>query len=192
MDTDKPILKEVAQAIYNDDFNAFKQTVLPLLNFDEADELHAPTSVNPDLSTLLDHFCDVDAAYEYNHLNLLEAPDPWFLCEWLDQTQDPSPCPDYDEWLWKPISGVRPNAATLADYDPMFDKHAALIETLYDKYGDACVKAQQYEWLRSFYFHVREELNEKDVFTSTLDAAEKQAAAENTHRPGNQPPTHER
>lgn len=31
-----------------------------------------------------------------------------------------------------------------------------------------------------------------DVFTSTLDAAEKQAALENASRPGNQPPTHER
>lgn len=31
-----------------------------------------------------------------------------------------------------------------------------------------------------------------DIFTSTLDAAEKQAALENSFRPGNQPPTHER
>jgi len=163
MDTDKPILKEVAQTLYNDDFNAFKQTVMPLLNFDEADEDHAPTSSDPDVSVLLENFCNEKASYSYNHLNLLEAPDPWFLCEWLDQTQDPSPCPDYDEWLWKSISGVRPNAATLDDDDPMHDEHAALIETLYDKYGDACVKAQQDEWLKSFYCQIREEFKEKNL-----------------------------
>lgn len=163
MDTNKPILKEVAQALYDDNFYAFKQTVMPLLNFDEANELHAPTSSDPDVSVLLENFCNEKASYSYNHLNLLEAPDPWFLCEWLDQTQDPSPCPDYDEWLWKSISGVRPNAATLDDDDPMHDEHAALIETLYDKYGDACVKAQQDEWLKSFYCQIREEFKEKNL-----------------------------
>ena len=162
MDTNKPILKEVARALYDDNFYAFKQTVMPLLNFDEADELHAPTSANPDLSVLLKNFCNEKASYFFNHLNLLEAPDPYFLCEWLDQTQDPSPCPDYGEWLWEAISGVRPNAATLAYYDPMCDERSALIETLYDKYGDACVKAQQDEWLKSFYCQIREEFKEKN------------------------------
>lgn len=162
MDTNKPILKEVARALYDDNFYAFKQTVMPLLNFDEADELHAPTSANPDLSVLLKNFCNEKASYFFNHLNLLEAPDPYFLCEWLDQTQDPSPCPDYGEWPWEAISGVRPNAATLAYYDPMCDERSALIETLYDKYGDACVKAQQDEWLKSFYCQIREEFKEKN------------------------------
>lgn len=163
MDTDKPIVKEVAQALYSGDFYTFKRTVMPLLNFDEADELHAPTSSNPDLSLLLKNFCNEKASYFFNHLNLLEAPDPYFLCEWLDQTQDPSPCSDYGEWLWEAISGVRPNAATLDDDDPMHDEHAALIETLYDKYGDACVKAQQDEWLKSFYCQIREEFKEKNL-----------------------------
>ena len=164
MDTDKPILKEVAQALYNDDFNAFKQTVMPLLNFDEADEDHAPTSSNPDVSVLLKNFCDEEAGYSYNHLDLLEAPDPYFLCEWVDETQDPSPCPDYDEWHWESISGVwRMSAQTLSSRDPMYDEHTALIETLYDKYGDACVKAQQEEWLEAFYDQICEELNENNV-----------------------------
>lgn len=163
MDTDKPILKEVAQALYNDDFNAFKQTVMPLLNFDEADELHAPTSSDPDVSVLLENFCNEKASYSYNHLDLLEAPDPWFLCEWLDQTQDPSPCPDYAEWLWEPISALRANAQTLSSRDPMYDEHTALIETLYEKYGDACAKAQHEEWLKSFYCQIREELKEKHM-----------------------------
>ena len=163
MDTNKPILKEVAQALYDDNFDAFKQTVLPLLNFDEADEVHAPTSSNPDVSILLERFCDEYAAYSFNHLDLLEAPDPYFLCEWVDETQDPSPCPDYDEWHWESISGVRMNAQTLSSRDPMYDEHAALIETLYDKYGDACVKAQQAEWLKAFYDQICEELNENNV-----------------------------
>lgn len=163
MDTDKPILKEVAQALYDDNFDAFKQTVLPLLNFDEADEVHAPTSSNPDVSILLERFCDEYAAYSFNHLDLLEAPDPYFLCEWVDETQDPSPCPDYDEWHWESISGVRMNAQTLSSRDPMYDEHAALIETLYDKYGDACVKAQQEDWLKAFYDQICEELNENNV-----------------------------
>ena len=120
MDTNKPILKEVAQALYDDNFDAFKQTVLPLLNFDEADEVHAPTSSNPDVSILLERFCDEYAAYSFNHLDLLEAPDPYFLCEWVDETQDPSPCPDYDEWHWESISGVRMNAQTLSSRDPMY------------------------------------------------------------------------
>ena len=164
MNTNKPILKEVARALYDDNFYAFKQTVMPLLNFDEADEAHAPTSANPDVSILLERFCDEDAAYDNNHLDLLEAPDPYFLCEWVDETQDPSPCPDYDEWHWESISGVwRMSAQTLSSRDPMYDEHTALIETLYDKYGDACVKAQQEEWLKAFYDQICEELNENNV-----------------------------
>ena len=163
MDTDKPILKEVAQAIYNGDFDAFKQTVLPLLNFDEADEVHAPTSSNPDVSILLERFCDEYAAYSFNHLDLLEAPDPYFLCEWVNDTQDPSPCPDYDEWLWERIDSMRANAQTLSFYDSMYDEHTALIETLNERYGDACVKAQQEEWLKAFYDQICEELNENNV-----------------------------
>ena len=163
MDTDKPILKEVAQALYNDDFNTFKQTVMPLLNFDEADEAHAPTSSNPDVGILLKNFCDEEDGYKYNHLDLLEAPDPYFLCEWVNDTQDPSPCPDYDEWLWERIDSMRANAQTLSFYDSMYDEHTALIETLNERYGDACVKAQQNEWLIAFYDHIHEELNENNV-----------------------------
>lgn len=164
MDTNEPILKEVAQALYSGDFDTFKRTVMPLLNFDEADELHAPTSANPDVSMLLKNFCDEKAGYTYNHLNLLEAPDPYFLCEWVDETQDPSPCPDYDEWRWEGLyCSVRLSAQTLARHDPMYDEHTALIETLYDKYGDACVKAQQNEWLKAFYDQILEELNENNV-----------------------------
>ena len=163
MDTNKPILKEVARALYDDNFYAFKQTVMPLLNFDEADEVHAPTSSNPDVSILLERFCDEYAAYSFNHLDLLEAPDPYFLCEWVDETQDPSPCPDYNEWRWESISGARMNAQTLSSRDPMYDEHTALIETLYDKYGDACVKAQQEDWLKAFYDQICEELNENNV-----------------------------
>ena len=95
MDTEKSILKKVATAIYNGDFNAFEQTILPLLNFEDADEHTPPTTTNSGVSTLLDNFCDEDASYDENHLDLLEAPDPYFLCEWVDKTQDPSPCPDY-------------------------------------------------------------------------------------------------
>lgn len=164
MDTEKSILKKVATAIYNGDFNAFEQTILPLLNFEDADENNAPTSANPDVSVLLKNFCDEEAGYTYNHLNLLEAPDPYFLCEWVDETQDPSPCPDYDEWRWEGLyCSVRLSAQTLARHDPMYDEHTALIETLYDKYGDACVKAQQNEWLKAFYDQILEELNEKNV-----------------------------
>lgn len=164
MDTEKSILKKVATAIYNGDFNAFEQTILPLLNFEDADENNAPTSANPDVSVLLKNFCDEKAGYTYNHLNLLEAPDPYFLCEWVDKTQDPSPCPDYDEWCWEGLyCSVRLSAQTLAHHDPMYDEHTALIETLYDKYGDACVKAQQNEWLKAFYDQILEELNEKNV-----------------------------
>lgn len=162
MDTEKSILKKVATAIYNGDFNAFEQTILPLLNFEDADENNAPTTSNPDLSTLLDNFCDEDASYDENHLDLLEAPDPYFLCEWVDKTQDPSPCPDYDEWEWESIGGVR-NAQELAYDDPMYDEHEALIEILYDKYADACAKAQQNEWLQAFYYQIREELNVNNV-----------------------------
>ncbi|XXN12923.1 hypothetical protein ACO29I_03705 [Eggerthellaceae bacterium DNF00809] len=46
------------------------------------------------------------------------------------------------------------------------------------------------------YINVHEQEQEKpckaDVFTSALDAAEKQAALENTHRPPHTPPTQER
>ena len=163
MDTNETILKEVAQALYSGNLEAFKDIVLPLLNFDEADELHAPTSSNPDVSMLLKNFCDKDAAYDNNHLDLLEAPDPYFLCEWVDETQVLSPCPDYDEWDWEYTSGVCRNVHTLSPYDSMYDEHAALIETLYDKYGDACVKAQQEDWLKAFYDQICEELNENNV-----------------------------
>lgn len=136
--------------------------MLPLLNFDEADESTAPTSTNPDLNTLLNNFCDEEATYEYNHLDLLEEPDPYFLCEWVDKTQDPSPCPDYDEWEWEDMGGVR-NQKELAYDDPMYDERQDLIETLYDKYGDACVRAQQVSWLEAFYCNIREKLNENNV-----------------------------
>lgn len=162
MDTEKSILKKAAAAIYNGDFNAFEQTILPLLNFEDADEHTPPTTTNSDVSTLLDNFCDEDASYDENHLDLLEAPDPYFLCEWVDKTQDPSPCPDYDEWEWESISGAR-NAQELAYDDPMYDEHEALIEALYDKYEDACVKTQQNEWLQAYYYHIREELNVNNV-----------------------------
>lgn len=161
MDTEKSILKKAAAAIYNGDFTAFEQTILPLLNFEDADENNAPTTSNPDLSMLLENFCDADASYDENHLDLLESPDPYFLCEWVDKTQDPSPCPDYDEWEWESISGVR-NAQELAYDDPMYDEHEALIEALYDKYEDACVKTQQNEWLKAFYYQIREEFKEKN------------------------------
>lgn len=161
MDTEKSILKKAAAAIYNSDFNAFEQTILPLLNFEDADEHTPPTTTNSDVSTLLDNFCDEDASYDENHLDLLEAPDPYFLCEWVDKTQDPSPCPDYDEWEWESIGGVR-NAQELAYDDPMYDEHEALIEILYDKYADACAKAQQNEWLQAFYYQIREEFKEKN------------------------------
>lgn len=163
MDTEKSILKKVATAIYNGDFNAFEQTILPLLNFEDADENNAPTSANPDVSVLLKNFCDKDAAYDNNHLDLLEAPDPYFLCEWVDETQVLSPCPDYDEWDWEYTSGVCRNVHTLSPYDSMYDEHAALIETLYDKYGDACVKAQQSDWIRAFYYQILKELNENNM-----------------------------
>lgn len=161
MDTEKSILKKAAAAIYNSDFNAFEQTILPLLNFEDADEHTPPTTTNSDVSTLLDNFCDEDASYDENHLDLLEAPDPYFLCEWVDKTQDPSPCPDYDEWEWESIGGVR-NAQELAYDDPMYDEHEALIEILYDKSADACAKAQQNEWLQAFYYQIREEFKEKN------------------------------
>lgn len=161
MDTEKSILKKAAAAIYNSDFNAFEQTILPLLNFEDADEHTPPTTTNSDVSTLLDNFCDEDASYDENHLDLLEAPDPYFLCEWVDKTQDPSPCPDYDEWEWESIGGVR-NTQELAYDDPMYDEHEALIEILYDKYADACAKAQQNEWLQAFYYQIREEFKEKN------------------------------
>lgn len=163
MDTNETILKEVAQALYSGNLEAFKDIVLPLLNFDEADELHAPTSSNPDVSMLLKNFCDKDAAYDNNHLDLLEAPDPYFLCEWVDETQVLSPCPDYDEWDWEYTSGVCRNVHTLSPYDSMYNEHAALIETLYDKYGDACVKAQQSDWIRAFYYQILKELNENNM-----------------------------
>lgn len=163
MDTEKSILKKVAAAIYNGDFNAFEQTILPLLNFEDADENNAPTTTNSDVSTLLDNFCDEDASYDENHLDLLEAPDPYFLCEWVDKTQVLSPCPDYDEWDWEYTSGVCRNVHTLSPYDSMYNEHAALIETLYDKYGDACVKAQQRDWIRAFYYQILEELNENNM-----------------------------
>ena len=163
MDTEKSILKKAATAIYNGDFNAFEQTILPLLNFEDADENNAPTTSNPDLSMLLENFCDEDASYDENHLDLLEAPDPYFLCEWVDETQVLSPCPDYDEWDWEYTSGVCRNVHTLSPYDSMYNEHAALIETLYDKYGDACVKAQQSDWIRAFYYQILEELNENNM-----------------------------
>lgn len=163
MDTEKSILKKAAAAIYNGDFTAFEQTILPLLNFEDADENNAPTTSNPDLSMLLENFCDEDASYDENHLDLLEAPDPYFLCEWVDETQVLSPCPDYDEWDWEYTSGVCRNVHTLSPYDSMYNEHAALIETLYDKYGDACVKAQQSDWIRAFYYQILEELNENNM-----------------------------
>lgn len=163
MDTEKSILKKAAAAIYNGDFNAFEQTILPLLNFEDADEHTPPTTTNSDVSTLLDNFCDEDASYDENHLDLLEAPDPYFLCEWVDKTQVLSPCPDYDEWDWEYTSGVCRNVHTLSPYDSMYNEHAALIETLYDKYGDACVKAQQSDWIRAFYYQILEELNENNM-----------------------------
>lgn len=163
MDTEKSILKKAAAAIYNSDFNAFEQTILPLLNFEDADEHTPPTTTNSDVSTLLDNFCDEDASYDENHLDLLEAPDPYFLCEWVDKTQVLSPCPDYDEWDWEYTSGVCRNVHTLSPYDSMYNEHAALIETLYDKYGDACVKAQQSDWIRAFYYQILEELNENNM-----------------------------
>lgn len=162
MDTEKSILKKAAAAIYNSDFNAFEQTILPLLNFEDADEHTPPTTTNSDVSTLLDNFCDEDASYDENHLDLLEAPDPYFLCEWVDKTQDPSPCPDYYEWEWEDMGGIR-NQKELADDDSMYDERQDLIETLYDKYGDACVRAQQVSWLEAFYCNICEELNENNV-----------------------------
>ena len=166
MDTEKSILKEVAQALYNDDFNAFKQTVLRLLNFDEADEKHAPTSANPDLNILLKNFCAIKAGYVDNLLALMKEVDPYSLCEWVDETQDPSPCPNYDEWKWE-SNGAWEYAQTLAFDDPMYDEREAFIETLYDKYGDSCVKALREEWVKRAFDEIQHSLNRKNVLFRT-------------------------
>lgn len=159
MDTEKSILKKVATAIYNGDFNAFEQTILPLLNFEDADENNAPTTSNPDLSTLLKNFCDEDASYDENHLDLLESPTPYTLCEWVDQTQDPSPCADYDEWEWEnsPEFGLY-----LTDDEDSYE-HFDLVSVLFEKYEDEYKTAQQNEWLQAFYYQIREELNVNNV-----------------------------
>lgn len=159
MDTEKSILKKAAAAIYNGDFNAFEQTILPLLNFEDADEKHAPTTSNPDLSTLLENFCDEDTSYDENHLDLLEAPTPYTLCEWVDQTQDPSPCPDYDEWEWEnsPEFGL-----CLPDDEDSYE-HFDLVSVLFEKYGDEYKTTQQKEWLQAFYCQICEELNVNNV-----------------------------
>jgi hypothetical protein len=159
MDTEKSILKKVAAAIYNGDFNAFEQTILPLLNFEDADENNAPTTSNPDLSMLLENFCDADASYDENHLDLLESPTPYTLCEWVDQTQDPSPCADYDEWEWEnsPEFGLY-----LTDDEDSYE-HFDLVSVLFEKYEDEYKTAQQNEWLQAFYYQIREELNVNNV-----------------------------
>lgn len=159
MDTEKSILKKVAAAIYNGDFNAFEQTILPLLNFEDADENNAPTTSNPDLSMLLENFCDEDASYDENHLDLLEAPTPYTLCEWVDQTQDSSPCADYDEWEWEnsPEFGLY-----LTDDEDSYE-HFDLVSVLFEKYEDEYKTAQQNEWLQAFYYQIREELNVNNV-----------------------------
>lgn len=159
MDTEKSILKKAAAAIYNSDFNAFEQTILPLLNFEDADENNAPTTTNSDLSMLLENFCDADASYDENHLDLLEAPTSYTLCEWVDQTQDPSPCPDYDEWEWEnsPEFGL-----CLPDDEDSYE-HFDLVSVLFEKYGDEYKTAQQNEWLQAFYCQIREELNVNNV-----------------------------
>lgn len=162
MDTEKSILKKVAAAIYNGDFNSFEQTILPLLNFEDADENNAPTTSNPDLSMLLENFCDEDASYDENHLDLLEAPDPYFLCEWVDKTQDPSPCPDYDDWEWD----YSPDLGTylFADFgDEDSCKHYDLICTLFEKYEGKYLAVKQQEWLKAFYDEILYQLNEKNV-----------------------------
>lgn len=159
MDTEKSILKKVAAAIYNGDFNAFEQTILPLLNFEDADENNAPTTSNPDLSMLLENFCDEDASYDENHLDLLETPTPYTLCEWVDQTQDPSPCADYDEWEWEnsPEFGLY-----LTDDEDSYE-HFDLVSVLFEKYEDEYKTAHQKEWLQAFYYQIREELNVNNV-----------------------------
>lgn len=159
MDTEKSILKKVATAIYNGDFNAFEQTILPLLNFEDADEHTPPTTTNSDVSTLLDNFCDEDASYDENHLDLLESPTPYTLCEWVDQTQDPSPCADYDEWEWEnsPEFGLY-----LTDDEDSYE-HFDLVSVLFEKYEDEYKTAQQNEWLQAFYYQIREELNVNNV-----------------------------
>lgn len=162
MDTDKTILETVAATLYNDDFPTFERTVLPLLNFENADEHTPPTTTNSDVSTLLDNFCDADAAYEDNHLNLLSEPDPYTLCEWVNQTQDPSPCPDYDEWEWD----YSPDLGTyiFADFgDEDSCKHYDLICTLFEKYERKYLAVKQQEWLKAFYDEILYQLNEKNV-----------------------------
>lgn len=162
MDTDKTILETVAATLYNDDFPTFERTVLPLLNFENADEHTPPTTTNSDVSTLLDNFCDADAAYEDNHLNLLSEPDPYTLCEWVNQTQDPSPCPDYDEWEWD----YSPDLGTyiFADFgDEDSCKHYDLICTLFEKYESKYLAVKQQEWLKAFYDEILYQLNEKNV-----------------------------
>lgn len=171
MDTDKPILKEVAQAIYNDDFNAFTQTVMPLLNFDEVDEKHAPTSANSDLNILLKNFCAVEADYVDNLLALVREVDPYSLCKWVDETQDPSPCPNYNEWKWesRESSATYEYVRTLALDDPMYDERKAFIETLfYGKYMDLYIKAAlREEWLKMAFDKIQDSLNRKNVLFPT-------------------------
>lgn len=153
----------IVQAITKNDFNSFYKAVNPLLDFTYADECHAPEAQDTLLKALLAEFCDPDAAYEDNHLNILEAPDPYFLCDYVYYHCEDGAIPDdYDDWGWEYIGGVRECKALSGTGDDALDtEHAELIEKLYDKYADECRESQQKEWLEAIFSDI------KDAFTSS-------------------------
>ena len=153
MSEESLLSKETMTAIAENDYKAFEELVWPLIDFEHADENTAPHSDNAELNKLLETFCNADA-YEVNHLDILESPDPHYLCKWVDETQDPSPCPDYKDWGWTHVSGVR-ESYRLSNRDKDYYGHSFLIEKLYNHYGDKCIKAQRKEWLKAFFYELR-------------------------------------
>lgn len=146
----------IAQAIAKNDFKGFYKTVHPLLDFTYADECHAPETQDTLIKALLTAFCDPDAAYEENHLNVLEAPDPYFLCDYVHYNTNDTTLPDdYDSRAWEYIGGVRECKS------PLDEEIAELMEDLYDKYEDGCRESQQKEWLKDIFYDI------KDAFMSS-------------------------
>lgn len=132
------LMEKITEAVHSNNFDEFQKIVTPLIDFEDADEKTMPTVADPDLAALLE-----DAEDRHYRLYILEAPDPYFLCDYVDRHVTPSPVPDFEEWGWVSVGGHR-DCRVLADDDP---EHMEIIERLYDEYEEDCREAQQKEWL---------------------------------------------
>ena len=144
------LMEKITEAVHSNNFDEFQKIVMPLIDFEDADESTMPKVADPDLAALLE-----DAEDRHYSLHVLEAPDPYFLCDYVDRHVKPSPVPDFEEWGWVSVGGHRDCRVLARGYDEdLYTERMEIIERLYDEYEEDCREAQRKEWLYEIFWGI--------------------------------------